>query len=475
MEKNKSTVDASPTKQFFMKMLTRDIELKDAILDLLDNCLDGVIRSKKNHPSQTDDKTYYRNFRADISVSETKFSISDNCGGIKRSIAENYAFCMGRKENSPDEDLNTVGIYGIGMKRAVFKMGKKAEICTRHKNDCYRVTVNPDWESRQDWTFPIENISPDSFRTDGTTITVEDLHPDIQYHWSDARRSGFINELIKTIEQHYMLILQKGFVVTVNGKQIAPKAMDILFEKGKNTLQPYFYKKTYKKEEVKADLMIGFYSRSPGERDEDDYAESVRTSDQAGFTVVCNDRVILYNDKTHRTGWGEAGVPQYHTQFIGIRGIVFFYSNKPQNLPMNTTKREIDLSSPVYADIKEKMREGLKLFTNYTNAWKGHIQEEKEVIRQVQSVSLAQITDASFQEKNQIKYVSKDGGQLHKPKLPNPKNENSQVLIQYRRPKADVDLLKSYLNGDASVSMSNADMGIRSFEFTLSAKKKENS
>ena len=28
-------------------MLTRDIELSDAILDLLDNCLDGVVRQKK--------------------------------------------------------------------------------------------------------------------------------------------------------------------------------------------------------------------------------------------------------------------------------------------------------------------------------------------------------------------------------------------------------------------------------------------
>ncbi len=37
----------TPTKEFFVGMLTRDIELSDAILDLLDNCLDGVVRQKK--------------------------------------------------------------------------------------------------------------------------------------------------------------------------------------------------------------------------------------------------------------------------------------------------------------------------------------------------------------------------------------------------------------------------------------------
>ena len=41
---------ASPTKRFFVSMLTRDINLADAILDLLDNCLDVTPIS---HPAIT--------------------------------------------------------------------------------------------------------------------------------------------------------------------------------------------------------------------------------------------------------------------------------------------------------------------------------------------------------------------------------------------------------------------------------------
>ena len=41
-----NTVNSSPTKNFFINMLTRDISLNDAILDLLDNCLDGALRSQ---------------------------------------------------------------------------------------------------------------------------------------------------------------------------------------------------------------------------------------------------------------------------------------------------------------------------------------------------------------------------------------------------------------------------------------------
>ena len=42
-----SLIDASPTKNFFVDMLTRDIDIKDAILDLLDNCIDGIQRTTR--------------------------------------------------------------------------------------------------------------------------------------------------------------------------------------------------------------------------------------------------------------------------------------------------------------------------------------------------------------------------------------------------------------------------------------------
>ena len=48
-------VNAGPVKSFFIEMLTRDIELVDAILDLLDNCVDGILRTEGN---SLDEKPY---------------------------------------------------------------------------------------------------------------------------------------------------------------------------------------------------------------------------------------------------------------------------------------------------------------------------------------------------------------------------------------------------------------------------------
>ena len=47
-------IKAGPTKRFFVKMLTRDIELADAILDLLDNCVDGIIRELKSETGSSE-------------------------------------------------------------------------------------------------------------------------------------------------------------------------------------------------------------------------------------------------------------------------------------------------------------------------------------------------------------------------------------------------------------------------------------
>mgnify|MGYP007073141190 FL=1 len=57
-------------------MLTRDIALNDAILDLLDNCLDGVINIKGADSKKTD-KEYYKGYEAKITIAQNSFQIID--------------------------------------------------------------------------------------------------------------------------------------------------------------------------------------------------------------------------------------------------------------------------------------------------------------------------------------------------------------------------------------------------------------
>lgn len=133
-----TTVDAMPVKSFFVSMLTRDIKLEDAILDLLDNSVDGILRSK-----QHSGKKPYKGFYAEIEFKDSTFSISDNCGGIPWD-QHKYAFRMGRSNDRKDV-AGTVGAYGIGMKRAIFKMGQQCLISTQNGDNSYEVEITPKW------------------------------------------------------------------------------------------------------------------------------------------------------------------------------------------------------------------------------------------------------------------------------------------------------------------------------------------
>src|ERR1051326_3239626 len=92
------SVPSHPEKDFFISMLTRDIDLQDAILDLLDNCVDGAIRTRGKEKTEIDS---FDGFWAHIKFDEEKFIIEDNCGGIPWELAKEYAFCLGKRQGAP--------------------------------------------------------------------------------------------------------------------------------------------------------------------------------------------------------------------------------------------------------------------------------------------------------------------------------------------------------------------------------------
>ena len=154
-------------------MLTRDIQLEEAILDLLDNCVDGVLRSKGGNGEKP-----YEGFKAEIAFGADSFSISDNCGGIPWDLHE-YAFRMGRSPDRPPDAPGSVGVYGIGMKRAIFKIGRHCLVSTRNAEDQYEVEITPDWISNEAmWDIPVREAER-STDYDGTTIVVGELYPGI--------------------------------------------------------------------------------------------------------------------------------------------------------------------------------------------------------------------------------------------------------------------------------------------------------
>jgi DNA topoisomerase VI subunit B len=158
----KSKADANPTKAFFVRMITRDITLEDCIFDLIDNSIDGAWELAGGHPLSLDDETDLSAYKISVLIREDGFEISDNCGGITLDDAADYAFTFGRKQDAETENFS-IGVYGIGMKRAVFKVGSEIEIRSTYndgdKLSSFRVPIDVEqWLASGDenWDFDIE-------------------------------------------------------------------------------------------------------------------------------------------------------------------------------------------------------------------------------------------------------------------------------------------------------------------------------
>jgi Histidine kinase-, DNA gyrase B-, and HSP90-like ATPase len=460
-------VNAAPVKSFFVHMLTRDIKLEDAILDLLDNSVDGILRAKAGKKT-SGSKTPYAGYQAEIEFAKDSFTISDNCGGIPWNLHD-YAFRMGRMPDRSPDAPGSVGVYGIGMKRAIFKMGKRCLISTQSGQNAYDVDINPKWtDDENDWFIPVKPAKRMDGQ-DGTTLYIGDLYEGIASRFSEDAKA-FKTELERMVATNYVFIIDKGFKVKINGDTVKPRPTRLIFDTKvtrtrKEVIRPYIFKA--RSDGVEVFLAVGFTRPIPSQDEiAEDQEEKKYSSLEAGWTVICNDRAVLYCDRTELTGWGEAGVPRYHTQFIAISGIVEFKADDPSKLPTTTTKRGVDASSTLFLQVKNKMREGMRIFTNYTNKWKTRPEDSKKQIEAGEPLSFEDIKAKSEDLVFGPTKTSLSRGEQFYPELPLPKRlQPNTRRICFNRRVEEVESVAEYLFEEADTDPS--EVGEKCFDLML--------
>ena len=313
----KSVVHAEPTKDFFIRMITRDITLQDCIFDLLDNCLDGAGREIKLKQLNPHEEQRYQGFWAKVVLEHDRFEIADNCGGITLTDAVEYAFHFGRRTDAPSDVNHSIGLYGIGMKRAVFKIGKKINV-ESHADQSFLVHIDVDeWaKDPDDWDFEYEQLP--KHEEHGTTIRITALNEGIA---DEFRQVVFKNNLIKNIARDYSFFLQKGFAVTIGDQQIQPFLFCLRESEDFKPIKIQYQDETG----VDVEILAGLAGSPP-----DDISPEVKLDklEYSGWFVLCNDRVVIAGDKTDRTVWGE-GISRLASAVYNFMGIVSFRSNDP--------------------------------------------------------------------------------------------------------------------------------------------------
>ena len=433
---NQNEIDASPTKRLVVFVITKDIRLEDAILDLIDNSIDGARRSKG------DSKLF--GYTIDISCDHKKFAIKDNCGGMSIGLARDNAFRFGRPEDYTAIDGSSkqqIGNFGIGMKRALLKMGNKIKVISRTTTEFFEINIDVEKWLKDDkkWTFEFTDFGKRKSPLEevGTTIEVTSLYPGVADRFGLADFHTSLKLLIRDKEVN---ALAAGIAISLNDRTV--DAFDI------SLLQSSSIKPIYKKTtEVLSggSVHVKLYA-----------GVAIPNNDQAGWNVVCNGRTIIRFDRSEVTGWGnkEGGdrIASYHHQFARFRGFLFFDSDTPNLLPWNTTKTGVDVEHPLYRKYRLEMIAVMKEIFSFLS----ELDREKDstakplegVLGKAKSVALTAI-------KPSVKFVRPAASQIR---------EKAETLswIRYQKPGPQVKKVMESLGAG-----SPAEAGEQTFDLYL--------
>jgi hypothetical protein len=447
MSEEPQVVKANPTKAFFISMLVRDIGLAPAIVDLVDNSVDGARRLRPQSRAEApntgaEESPRFGGLWINIRASDSEFEISDNCGGIPWEIARDYAFQFGRPDGAP-ETPNSIGQFGIGMKRALFKIGSRFEVASRTATEQFVLNVDvEEWRRSAEWVFPNVRYSRATSSVDecGTVIKVSALHPAVAETFEETR---FRNNLALELARAHQATVNDGLAITLNN---VPVNVDVQTLFNTDQLRAARVSERLDAETerpVNVEVVAGIAVSSPTD---------------AGWYVYCNGRLILGPDRSELTGWGEGKgktIPQYHNQFARFRGYVFFECADVEKLPWTTTKDGIDQDHWVFRAIRPRILEISRPIIDFLNA----LDSEKDRPSQ-DTLSLEGVVAAAEESGAMpIGNIGHSSRFVSPPRTPLPRKPQTQS-IQYSRPLAQISAMKR------SLKVSTArEVGEASFDY----------
>ncbi len=433
----KILADASPEKRLFISLITRDISLIDAFLDVIDNSINAALEPLASDLKTADD--YQRllsnnrikpKVEIDITVSSSKIVVRDTAHGISWKTAKEDVFKFGRAEAGADAS-DRLSVYGIGLKRAMFKCGNKIEILSDHRLGGFELDLNViEWAKLKEepWTFEIWP-RPAAKEDFGTQITISDLHDDVLRRLDDGL---FMGQLRERISKTYSFFIGRIVDIKVNNVTVSKES----FEIGEN-----YTSEKFKSGKVSCNITAGIASTT-GE---------VFRDKNAGWFVFCNGRAVLFADKSNLTGWGGGGLPIFQPKHRPFLGTVFFVSPFPEALPWTTTKASVNEENAAWQEAKRHMVTVGRVITGFLD--KRYTDEGTEIgPSELQDLSRGRVSVLSAAVANAREFK------------PPTKPKSRLTKIQYQAKVADVKKIESHLRRPG---MGGSEVGRYTFAYFL--------
>lgn len=429
--------DASAEKRLFISLLTRDIPLVAAFLDLIDNSINSAIepysaklRTADDYIAVLDNDEISPRIPISLKVDASCITIEDKACGISAETASKHVFKFGRSEGERHED-DRLSVYGIGLKRAIFKMGNRIVMKSDHVDGGFLLDLTvSDWEknNQSKWTFDITPRPPCDAGQSGTEIVITELYEEVTRRVDDGL---FLGQLESAISRTYAYYLGKFATISVNGKEIEGVNIEI----GQNRTS-----ETFTFSGVTCAIAAGLGTPEGGQ-----YRER-----SSGWFVFCNGRAVISADKSPLTGWASPGhgLPMFQPKHRPFVGTVFFVAENAERLPWTTTKSAINEDSEVWQQAKRQMASVGRAVISFLDH--RYTDEGTEVAsKDLQDASKATVTlmRAAVSEKRIFE-------------APKASSAPQTIRIQYDAQSEQISAIKKYLKRP---SMTGSDVGRHTF------------
>ena len=315
-------IDIMPSKRIY-DALIQDISEDQAICDLIDNSIDNWKILKKTGLLEVN-----------ISISESKIEMKDNAGGIDLKTLP-LLLRPGGTNRTGGEGIK--GIWGVGVKRAIFFLGKKITILTRKKNeDGLKLEVDEDWltkdEAKNKWE--IEYSIDNSISEEITKIIIKNL--------KIILNSFSILEIRKSITRTYRDEIKEGKLQIIFNDSIIKVFPEFPWSKSEYAPPSRYITDIpilHSDRKIHVEITIGVMTQ-PGE----EYSY--------GIDFIGNGRIILQNNLDWRMGFKKERLGMAHPTINRFKAVVRV-SGDSRDIPWNSAKSDINPNHPNYVNIAD--------------------------------------------------------------------------------------------------------------------------
>lgn len=333
---------------YLQSTLTKDITPLEALFDLVDNSIDAARRClDMTHVDRYGLPLSYEGFVVRLHVGCKRVYLSDNCGGIDEHELAKRVFVTGKPSHQP----YGIGGFGIGLKRALFRLGTKYAL----KSDTGGDTATYMSFTRADLATVSSDLTAHrlpSLERARFVIAISRFESGVEHHLTSARDSG---DLVRSLSRRYGIFISKGLKIVLNGVGV-PAFMPTLRDDGLVAIQAT---NLVAENGVSIFIDAGMHSATklPGETGYSP-ATAKTLTDQYGWYFVCNDRIVRVASHEPELGW----TTKWHQEYYGFLGWVRFVAEDPEDLPWDTKKTLIDPNSLSFRTIVARLQEFAEQF-----------------------------------------------------------------------------------------------------------------